>query len=230
MTDKLEENLAAVRDRISAAAARFGRNPADVRLLAVTKSVTPEAIRQAFELGQTRFGENYPQEAVKKIEGLRGLSIEWHFIGRLQSNKTRAVAERFAWVHTVDRPEIARRLSDQRPADLPLLNVCLQYNVSQEITKGGVASDELMALAETVAALPRLKLRGLMALPAPSEQFEAQRAGFREVREAFEALCGRGLALDTLSMGTSGDLEAAVAENATLVRVGTAIFGPRPLK
>jgi len=223
--------LAAVRARIEAAEARFGRTPGSAELLAVSKAKPAEAVAAARAAGQHAFGENYVQEAAAKMDTLADPSLEWHFIGPLQSNKTRAVAERFAWVHGVDRLKIARRLSAQRAPDAPPLQVCLQVNVSAEASKSGVAPAELTDLARAVAALPRLALRGLMAIPAPAAGLEAQRAPYRQLRELLEALQGalRGEApdLDTLSMGMSADLEAAIAEGATLVRVGTAIFGER---
>jgi pyridoxal phosphate enzyme (YggS family) len=176
---------------------------------------------------QQRFGESYLQEALQKIQALAGLYLEWHFIGVVQSNKTRAIAEQFDWVHSLDRAQIARRLSERRPAGMPPLNVCLEVKLSTEAGKAGVAPADLLPLAEEVASLPRLALRGLMALPAPAEDVDEQRRAFHRVREAQESLRQRGFALDTLSMGMSHDFEAAIAEGATLVRVGTAIFGPR---
>lgn len=219
--------LQAVHARVRAAEERFGRVPGSVALVAVSKTRPPEDLRAAFVEGQGAFGENYVSEALGKMVSLGDLAIEWHFIGSVQSNKTRPIAERFAWVHSVDREKVARRLAEHRPVDLPPLQVCVEVNVSGEESKSGVAPDELPALARMVAGLPRLRLRGLMALPAPEEDFELQRRTFRRLRELFEGLRGEGLPLDTLSMGMSGDLEAAVAEGATLVRVGTAIFGPR---
>lgn len=228
--DNLRTRLAAVRDAIQAAAARHGRAIDAVTLLAVSKTQPARAIRAAAHAGQRRFGENYLQEALAKMADLADLDLEWHFIGPLQSNKTRPVAEHFAWVHSVDRPKLAERLSAHRPEGLPLLNVCLQVNISAEASKSGCSLEELPALARAVAALPRLRLRGLMAIPAPAEGLEAQRLPFRRLREAAERLNAEGLALDTLSMGMSDDLEAAIAEGATLVRVGSAIFGARPAK
>ena len=200
-----------------------------VTLLAVSKTFAAGAVREAFAAGQRGFGENYVQEALAKIEVLADLrpAIEWHLIGPLQSNKTRAVAEAFDWVHSVDRLKIAERLAAQRPADRAPLQVCLQVNVSGETSKSGIAPDELPVLARAVATLPRLRLRGLMSIPEPAGDFEAQRRPHRRLRELLEALNREGLALDTLSMGMSADLEAAIAEGATLVRVGTAIFGGR---
>lgn len=199
-------------------------------LLAVSKTFGPDSVREAHAAGQMAFGENYVQEALAKIEALADLraQLQWHFIGPLQSNKTRPVAEVFDWVHSVDRLKIAERLAAQRPAGLPALNVCLQVNVSGEASKSGLAPTELPEVARAVAALPRLRLRGLMSIPAPAQGFEAQRAPHRALRELLEALNAQGLVLDTLSMGMSDDLEAAVAEGATLVRVGTAVFGARP--
>ncbi len=219
--------LQAVRGRIARAAAQAGRDPASVMLLAVSKSFGAAAIREAFQAGQRAFGESYVQEAVAKMAQLADLEIEWHFIGPIQSNKTRSIAERFAWVHSIDRDKIARRLSEQRPNGMAPLNVCIQINVSGEASKGGVAPRDAEALARQVAALPRLRLRGLMTIPAPSADFAVQRAQFRVLRELCASLNDGGLKLDTLSMGMSGDLEAAIMEGATIVRVGSAIFGER---
>ncbi|RQM46123.1 YggS family pyridoxal phosphate-dependent enzyme [Paraburkholderia bannensis] len=228
MTD-LVHNLEAVHERIAAAASSAGRAPESVALLAVSKTFPADDVRAAHAAGQRAFGENYVQEAVDKIEALADLraSLEWHFIGPLQSNKTRPVAERFDWVHSIDRLKIAQRLSEQRPAGMPPLNVCLQVNVSGEASKSGTAPEEAVQIAHAIAALPNLRLRGLMSIPEPAETPEAQRAPHRQLRELFDALRADGLALDTLSMGMSADLEAAVLEGATIVRVGTAIFGGR---
>lgn len=223
----ISANLQAVLARIDAAARKFGRNPDDISLLAVSKTWPASDVREAVDAGQRAFGENYVQEGVDKTVELAGLGLIWHFIGPLQSNKTRRVAEAFDWVHSVERLKIAERLSEQRPDNVPPLQICLQINVSGEETKSGMALSELPQLARQVARLPRLKLRGLMAIPAPVDDFETQRRSFRQVREAYEQLRGEGLALDTLSMGMTHDLEAAIAEGATLVRVGTAIFGER---
>lgn len=223
----ISANLQAVLARIGDAAKKHGRAPEDVRLLAVSKTWPAPCVLSAAEAGQTAFGENYVQEGENKIREVGRPGLEWHFIGPLQSNKTRAVAESFDWVHSVDRLKIAERLSQQRPETLPPLQVCLQINISQEETKSGIAEDEVLKLAHQVAALPRLRLRGLMTIPAPSGDFELQRRPFRRLRELFEQLNRDGLALDTLSMGMSNDIEAAIAEGATLVRVGTAIFGER---
>ncbi len=221
------DGLLAVRARIAAAAQRAGRDPGEVRLLAVSKQQPVESIRAVAALGQAEFGENYVQEAATKIDALRDLPLTWHFIGQLQANKTREVAERCQWVHTIDRARIAERLSAQRPHHAPPLEVLLQVKLADEAAKGGVSPDELPALADTVARLPRLRLRGLMCLPPESPTEEEQRRPFRRLRELRDALNGAGHALDTLSMGMSGDLEAAVLEGATIVRVGTAVFGPR---
>ena len=225
--ENVARNLERVRARMEEAALRAGRDPEGARLLAVSKMQPVEALAEAWEAGQLDFGENYLQEALPKMDAFADRAAHWHFIGALQSNKTRAVAERFDWVHTVDRESIARRLSEQRPTELTPLHICLQVNISGEGSKGGVAPDRLPALAYAVAALPRVRLRGLMAIPAPAKDREAQRAPFRQLRELMQALNAHGLSLDTLSMGMSDDLEAAIAEGATLVRIGTAVFGPR---
>jgi PLP dependent protein len=225
----LAHNLDAVLQRIGRAAQSAGRDPHSVFLLAVSKTFPAEDVRAAHAAGQRAFGENYVQEALAKVTALADLraSLEWHFIGPLQSNKTRPVAETFDWVHSVDRLKIAQRLSEQRPENLPPLNVCLQVNVSGEATKAGVAPEDAAEAARAIAALPRLRLRGLMAIPEPAGSVEEQRAPHRQLREIFEQLRAGGLELDTLSMGMSADLEAAVLEGATMVRVGTAIFGAR---
>ena len=220
-------NLQAVHAAINRAALESRRDAAQITLLAVSKMVPASLIREAYHLGQQAFGENYAQEALDKMHDLQDLPLEWHFIGPIQSNKTRAIAENFSWVHSVDRINIARRLSDQRPANLPPLNVCVQINISNEASKGGVAPDEAAALAQAIFILPRLKLRGLMAIPAPSEGQPAQREPLAKMRELLTKLNASGLNLDTLSMGMSHDLTAAILEGATIVRVGTAIFGNR---
>jgi PLP dependent protein len=228
------DNLQGVKMRILRAAASAGRDPGTIALLAVSKAQSATAVAEASGAGQNAFGENYAQEALDKMLAVteflgkaRAGALEWHFIGPLQSNKTRVVAERFAWVQSVERVKIAQRLSDQRPATLAPLEVLVQVNVSGEASKSGVAPQAVEALARDVARLPRLRLRGLMAVPEPSDDETLQRARFRTLRELLERLRARGLALDTLSMGMSGDLEAAIAEGATMVRIGTAIFGER---
>jgi pyridoxal phosphate enzyme (YggS family) len=225
----LVHNLQAVSQRIALAEQLAGRGPRSVTLLAVSKTFPAEDVRAAHAAGQRMFGENYVQESLTKIEALADLraSLEWHFIGPLQSNKTRPVAENFDWVHSVDRLKIAQRLAEQRPAHLPPLNVCLQVNVSGETSKAGVTPTDAADVAHAIAALPQLRLRGLMSIPEPADTIEEQRAPHRQLRELFERLCADGFALDTLSMGMSSDLEAAVLEGATIVRVGTAIFGAR---
>ena len=224
-------NLQEVKRRIARAVLECGRDANTVTLLAVSKTFGADAVRRAHAAGQRAFGENYVQEALVKIAALADLrpGIEWHLIGPLQSNKTKQVAEAFDWVHTVDRLKIAQRLAEQRPAWLPPLHLCLQVNISGETSKGGVPPRDAAALARAVAALPpeRVRLRGLMAIPEPAAGFEAQRLPHRRLHELFAALQGEGLALDTLSMGMSDDLEAAIAEGATIVRVGTAVFGRR---
>ena len=196
-------------------------------MLAVSKTWPADSVREAAAAGQRAFGENYVQEGVAKVEALAGLGLEWHFIGPLQSNKTRQVANSFAWVHSIDRLKIAERLSEQRDVHLPPLEVCIQVNVSGEASKSGVAPDDLPELARAVSALPRLRLRGLMAIPEPTSDVALQRARFASLRQLREQLNAGGLQLDTLSMGMSDDLEAAIAEGSTMVRVGTAIFGGR---
>ena len=223
-------HLAALRTRIAQAARTAGRNPADIGLIGVSKGVDAEVLRQATALGLKNVGESYLQEALPKMAELAELPLTWHFIGPLQSNKTRAVAEHFAWVHGVDRLKLAERLSAQRPTGLPPLQVCLQVNVSGEASKGGVEEGQLAPLAQAVARLPRLQLRGLMAIPAPAAGLAAQRKPFARLRALLEDLNAAGFALDTLSMGMSADLEAAILEGATWVRVGTALFGARKKK
>lgn len=224
--------LQEVKGRIARACAAAGRSAQSVTLLAVGKTFGADALRAAAAAGQRDFGENYVQEALPKIAALAGLraDLRWHLIGPLQSNKTRAVAEAFDWVHSIDRLKIAQRLAEQRPPGLAPLQLCLQVNVSGEASKSGVAPADLPALARAVAALPpgRVRLRGLMGIPEPAGDYEAQRAPHRRLRGLLQALNDQGLELDTLSMGMSADLEAAVAEGATIVRVGSAIFGARP--
>jgi pyridoxal phosphate enzyme (YggS family) len=220
----IASNIAKVATRIREAAQAAARDPDEVRLLAVSKTQPAEAIRHASAAGLGDFGENYLQEALDKQAELADLPLTWHFIGPIQSNKTKAIAEHFDWVHSVDRLKIAQRLSAQRPASLPPLNVCLQVNVSGEASKSGCEPQEVASLAKEIAALPRLRLRGLMAIPEPTEDPAEQRAAFARLRQLQEAL---DLRLDTLSMGMSQDLEAAIAEGATWVRIGTALFGAR---
>ena len=222
--------IEAVRVRLAQACQAAGRASEAVRLLAVSKTFGPDAVLQAVQAGQTAFGENYIQEGVDKVLALRAAGhagLEWHCIGPIQSNKTRLVAEYFDWVHTVDRLKVAQRLSEQRPAHLPPLQVCVQVNVDGGANKSGVVPGELAALAAELAQLPRLQLRGLMCIPEPAPRFEAQCAVFAQAKALFTALQTQGLALDTLSMGMSDDLEAAVASGSTMVRVGSAIFGAR---
>ena len=225
MTDKLQ----AVTTQIVAAARNAGRNPSEIALLAVSKTISPDVLIEAYDAGQRGFGENYLQEALDKMAALkdRAPGIEWHFIGPIQSNKTRPIAENFAWVHSVDRLKIAQRLSEQRPAGLPPLNICIQVNVSGEASKSGCAPQDLPSLAQSVAVLPGLRLRGLMTIPEPAASEAEQRRPLRALRELAVRLRADGLALDTLSMGMSADLAAAIAEGATMVRIGTAIFGER---
>ena len=220
----IAENIANVRMRILRAAHAVERDSRDITLMAVSKTRPASAIRQAHAAGVTDIGENYLQEALAKMAELTDLPLVWHFIGPIQSNKTRAIAEHFHWVHSVDRLKIAQRLSDQRPADAPPLNICLQVNISDEDSKSGVSLTDLPQLARAVAGLPRLRLRGLMAIPAPAATSEERRAPLRALREAMADLA---LPLDTLSMGMSDDLDEAIAEGSTMVRIGTALFGAR---
>ena len=223
----ISDNLQGVRARITAACTAVGRPPDAVNLLAVSKTFGPDAVAEAFAAGQRAFGENYIQEAVEKMAALRELPIEWHCIGPVQSNKTRLVAENFDWVHTVDRLKIAQRLSDQRPADMPALQVCLQVNVDGGANKSGVPPHEVADLAQAVATLPRLRLRGLMCIPEPAPDFIATCTLFMRAKALFDAINAQNLVLDTLSMGMSADMEAAIHAGSTMVRVGTAIFGGR---
>ncbi|MFL0341545.1 YggS family pyridoxal phosphate-dependent enzyme [Enterobacter ludwigii] len=226
----IAHNLAQVRDKISAAATRCGRASEEITLLAVSKTKPASAITDAIEAGQHAFGENYVQEGVDKIRFFQEqgkTDLQWHFIGPLQSNKSRLVAEHFDWCHTIDRLRIASRLNDQRPEALPPLNVLIQVNISDENSKSGIALEELDALAADVAALPRLTLRGLMAIPAPESSYERQFAVAQQMAVAFEALKARYQTVDTLSLGMSDDMEAAIAAGSTMVRIGTAIFGAR---
>jgi len=227
MSTLIADNIARVRAQIQTACLAAERAPNSVQLLAVSKTWSAEAVRQAHAAGQTAFGENYIQEAVDKITALRDLPLVWHCIGPIQSNKTRLVAEHFDWVHSIDRLKIAQRLSEQRPAELPPLQVCIQVNVDGGDNKSGVSPQELPALAKAVAALPRLQLRGLMTIPEPAETDAQMRAVHRQAKDLYEQLRAQGLPLDTLSMGMSADMAAAIAEGSTMVRVGTAIFGKR---
>jgi pyridoxal phosphate enzyme (YggS family) len=236
LEQQVQASLQRVNERISTAARAVSRDRQAIALLAVSKTFGVDAILAAARAGQRRFGENYVQEAVEKIAELQrraaageaaAAELEWHFIGPIQSNKTRPIAEHFDWVHSVDRMKVAQRLSEQRPSALPPLNVLLQVNISGEASKSGVDPAALPALANAVAALPRLRLRGLMAIPEPEDDPARQRAPLARMRMLFEQLRADGLPLDTLSMGMSADLEAAIAEGATLVRIGTAIFGAR---
>lgn len=223
----IQTRLLAVRARIDAACQAANREPQAVTLLAVSKTFGPDAVREAYAAGQTAFGENYIQEAVEKIAALRDLPLQWHCIGPIQSNKTRLVAEHFDWVHTIDRLKIAQRLSEQRPAHLPPLQLCLQVNVDGGENKSGVPPQEALALAKQLAALPNVRLRGVMSIPEPASDFIAAMASLTLVRAVFDALNDQGLDLDTLSIGMSADLEAAIHAGSTMVRVGSAIFGGR---
>ncbi|MGI4814700.1 MAG: YggS family pyridoxal phosphate-dependent enzyme [Janthinobacterium lividum] len=229
MTD-ISQGLREVHQRIEQAAAAAGRSAAAINLLAVSKTFGAEQVRAAYDAGQCAFGENYLQEALAKQDALIALRerLTWHFIGPIQSNKTRAIAERFDWVHAIDRLKIAERLAEQRPAQLPPLQVCIQVNIQGEASKSGVAPDAALELARQIVELPRLRLRGLMSIPEATVDVDAQRIPHRALRELAEQLRANGIPLDTLSMGMSADLEAAVAEGATIVRVGSAIFGSRP--
>jgi hypothetical protein len=223
----LADKYSAVRRQITLACENASRSPDSVSLLAVSKTRSADEVRELSRCGQRAFGENYLQEALDKIEALSDLGLEWHFIGPIQSNKTRPIAEHFDWVHSVDRLKIATRLSEQRPARLPPLNICLQVNISDEASKSGCSPDELPTLAAAVARLPNLRLRGLMAIPKPEDDPQRQRAVFAQVRELLQQLQQSHPGLDTLSMGMSADIDAAIQEGSTLVRVGTALFGPR---
>ena len=221
------ESVRSTLDHIAEACRAAGRSVDSVTLLAVSKGQSAAAIDAAASAGAENFGENFLQESLPKMEALTGRELTWHFIGRLQANKTRPVAENFQWVHGVDRLKIAERLSAQRPFHAPPLNLCLQLNVGGEASKGGVPATEMHALATAVRELPSIRLRGLMCMPPAESDTACQRAWFREARQLFDYLNERGLGLDTLSMGTSADYPSAIAEGATIVRIGTAIFGPR---
>ena len=226
----INQRLQAVNDKISEAEAKFEREPGSVSLLAVSKTHPAETIIEAYKAGQRSFGENYLQHAVPKIQELGDYDIEWHFIGPLQSNKTRPVAENFHWVHSIDREKIAQRLSDQKPEGKAPINICIQVNVSDEDTKSGVDLDDVESLAQAIKDLPGVKLRGLMAIPEITFDVELQRSNFRKLREKYDELNSKGFELDALSMGMSDDMESAVAEGSTMVRIGTAIFGARRAK
>jgi pyridoxal phosphate enzyme (YggS family) len=223
----LRQNLTNLLAKREAAASESRRDASDIHLLAVSKKQPASAIREVYDAGLPAFGENYVQEALDKQEELKDLAIDWHFIGPIQSNKTRDIANGFSWVHSVDRPKVAQRLSAQRESHLPALNVCVQVNLSGEASKSGVALNEVEALCQLVSTLPSLRLRGLMAIPEALESYEAQRACFAPLRGEFERLQNQFPSLDTLSIGMSGDFEAAIAEGSTLVRIGTALFGQR---
>lgn len=223
----IAQNIEHVRKRITDAELKYGRDPGSVQLLAVSKTRPVEDIRTALSLSQYQFGENYLQDALTKIVAIHDPLIQWHFIGPIQSNKTREIAHSFHWVHSIDRMKIAQRLNDQRETTLPPLNICLQINSSGEASKSGIPPAETLALAREVIQLPNLRLRGLMTIPQSSDSFEQQRIPFKIMRELKAELETKGIALDTLSMGMSNDMEAAIAEGSTLVRIGTAIFGTR---
>ncbi len=225
--NSIQHNLLTVHDRIAAACRAAGRDPQEVRLLAVSKTFGPDAVALAHAAGQDAFGENYIQEAVEKMAALAHLPLVWHCIGPIQSNKTRLVAQHFSWVHTIDRLKVAERLNEQRPEGLPPLQVCVQVNVDGGASKSGVPPEQAAELAHRVAALPRLQLRGLMCIPEPAPDFTSACAVFTRVRRLAEQLRAEGLPMDTLSMGMTSDLEAAIHAGSTLVRVGTAIFGGR---
>jgi PLP dependent protein len=226
----ISERLQAIQARIRQEEQQAGRAAGSVQLLAVSKAQPVSAIRDAFQSGQCLFGENYLQEALEKMAQLADLALEWHFIGPIQSNKSRPIAENFTWAHGVDRLKIAERLSEARPPHLPPLQICLQINVSGEASKAGIAPQEASALAQAVSSLPKLKLRGLMAIPEPTTDVVMQHKQFRMLRETLATLNQQGLSLDTLSMGMSHDFPIAIAEGATIVRIGTAVFGERPAK
>ncbi|MFZ6710830.1 YggS family pyridoxal phosphate-dependent enzyme [Undibacterium sp. TC9W] len=227
----ISDNLQAVSADIRAAALASGRDPQQLRLLAVSKTFPADAVIDAAEAGQHCFGENYLQEALEKMQEVQAkkpqLQLEWHFIGPIQSNKTRPIAEHFAWVHSVDREKIAQRLSEQRPSGMPALNICLQVNISGEASKSGVLPEEAVALAQKIVLLPGLHLRGLMAVPEASDDEQVQRQAFRQLKQLSDSIQAAGIALDTLSMGMSSDMHAAIAEGSTMLRIGTAIFGKR---
>ncbi len=224
---RVTENFRKIQDLLAKAAVDAGRSPEEIRLLAVSKTKSAEAVLEAYAAGQRDFGENFVQEGLQKIAAVAKKDAVWHFIGHLQANKTRAVAAHFQWVHTIDRLKIARRLSEQRPDDAGPLDVCIEVNIDEEASKSGVSPGEVSDLAAAVAELPRLRLRGLMCLPAIREGFEEQRQPFARLREIRDSLNESGLSMDTLSMGMTADYAAAIQEGATIVRIGTAIFGAR---
>jgi pyridoxal phosphate enzyme (YggS family) len=226
----IAENLRQIQQKIADYATKYSRPQNEVQLLAVSKTKSADLIRLAYEAGQRDFGESYLQEALGKMQQLQSLDICWHFIGRIQSNKTQDIASHFDWVHSIDRLKIARRLSEQRPPELPPLNICLQVNISNEDSKSGIQLGQLNELARQIEHLPGVKLRGLMAIPAKARGLAAQRDVFKSMLQALAGLNRQGMKLDTLSMGMSGDMEAAIAEGATIVRIGTAIFGEREAK
>jgi len=223
ISNRLQDILATI--QLAQASSQFAQS---VKLVAVSKAQQASAIREAYQAGQTIFGENYLQEALDKQAQLTDLNIEWHFIGPIQSNKTQLISQNFSWVHSVDRLKIAQRLNEARPTDLPPLQVCIQVNISNEDTKSGVLPEDLAALAAEIQKLPKLKLRGLMAIPAPTHDINQQIAQFKRVRQCYDALLEKGFALDTLSIGMSEDYPVAIAQGATFVRIGSALFGARP--
>lgn len=226
-TDTIKYRLQQILKKIRDAEQRFNRTPNSVQLLAVSKTFPVVAVQEAIDAGQTCFGENYLQDALVKLDALHEHTLEWHFIGPIQSNKTRVIASRFDWVHSIDRLKIARRLSEQRPETLPALNLCLQININLEASKSGIDKHRISELALQIAALPNVRLRGLMAIPEKTRDFATQRRNFAAIRHVFDELNQQGLQLDTLSMGMSDDMDAAIAEGATIIRIGTAIFGSR---
>lgn len=230
MTGDITNNLENLNKRIASLAKQYNRDAKDIRLLAVSKTFPAGHVRIAYEAGQRAFGENYVDEALEKISALSGLDIEWHYIGPIQSNKTRKIATHFQWVHSLASLKHARRLSEQRPAELTPLNVCLQVNISNEASKSGIAADDVADLAAQVHDLPRLCLRGIMGIPAPAEEFATQRTAFASLAKLYMQLRDTYDHIDTLSMGMSADMEAAVAEGTTMLRIGTAIFGKRDHK
>lgn len=229
-TSNISASLLSVRESVVAMAEKHGRNPLDIKLLAVSKTKPIELINAAINAGQLAFGENYPDEAVKKIQELADSPCDWHFIGAIQSRKSKAITQHFSWVHSIDRLKVAQKLAEHRPPELPALQCCLQINIDGEESKAGISPDQAHELAAACAQMPQLKLRGLMAIPAPRSEFSEQRKAFAKVRLLLEQLQATYPDMDTLSMGMSGDLEAAIAEGATIVRVGTAIFGARDMR